>query len=111
ERLQVSEMRDGRKRRRVKVGGLRIGGKNEVVMERMRRRKRDDVEGRVGEIKGLGEGGWEMVGVGCGDEGGGKGIGDIKKGIWIGVVVEIDLDYKVGLKGIEGGFRMGWGRK
>ncbi|WP_420359696.1 flavodoxin-dependent (E)-4-hydroxy-3-methylbut-2-enyl-diphosphate synthase, partial [Bacillus altitudinis] len=73
------------------MGGLSIGGKNEVVIESMGRRKRDDVEGRVGEIKGLEEGGCEMVGVGWGDEGGGNGIGEIKKEIKIGVVVEIDF--------------------
>ncbi|WP_216830023.1 flavodoxin-dependent (E)-4-hydroxy-3-methylbut-2-enyl-diphosphate synthase [Alkalihalobacterium elongatum] len=89
--------------RPVKVGGLTIGGNNEVIIQSMTTTKTHDVEATVAEIHRLEEAGCQVVRVACPDMRAAEAISAIKARINIPLVVDIHFDYKLALKAIEGG--------
>lgn len=89
--------------RPVKVGGITIGGNNEVVIQSMTTTKTHDVEATVAEIHRLEESGCQVVRVACPDMRAAEAISAIKARINIPLVVDIHFDYKLALKAIEGG--------
>ncbi len=89
--------------RPVQVGGITIGGNNEVVIQSMTTTKTHDVEATVAEIKRLEEAGCQIVRVACPDMRAAEAISAIKARINIPLVVDIHFDYKLALKAIEGG--------
>ncbi|MDE5413934.1 flavodoxin-dependent (E)-4-hydroxy-3-methylbut-2-enyl-diphosphate synthase [Alkalihalobacterium chitinilyticum] len=89
--------------RPVTVGGITIGGNNEVVIQSMTTTKTHDVEATVAEIHRLEEAGCQVVRVACPDMRAAEAISAIKARINIPLVVDIHFDYKLALKAIEGG--------
>ncbi|WP_058302244.1 flavodoxin-dependent (E)-4-hydroxy-3-methylbut-2-enyl-diphosphate synthase [Gorillibacterium timonense] len=87
----------------VKVGGLTIGGSDQVVIQSMCTTKTADVEATVAEILRLEEAGCQLVRVTVNNEEAAEAIKEIKKRIHIPLVSDIHFDYRLALKAIENG--------
>lgn len=89
--------------RPVNVGGLIIGGNNEVAIQSMCTTKTADVEATVAEILRLEEAGCQLVRVTVNNEEAAAAIKEIKKQIHIPLVADIHFNYKLALMAIENG--------
>lgn len=89
--------------RPVQVGGITIGGNNEVVIQSMCTTKTADVEATVAEILRLEEAGCQIVRVTVNNEEAAAAIKEIKKRIHIPLVADIHFNYKLALLAIENG--------
>ncbi|MBY9079417.1 flavodoxin-dependent (E)-4-hydroxy-3-methylbut-2-enyl-diphosphate synthase [Paenibacillus sp. HN-1] len=89
--------------RPVNVGGITIGGNNEVVIQSMCTTKTADVEATVAEILRLEEAGCQIVRVTVNNEEAAAAIKEIKKRIHIPLVADIHFNYKLALLAIENG--------
>ena len=89
--------------RSVQVGNLTIGGNNHVVIQSMCNTKTKDVEATIKQINALQQAGCELVRVAVFDKEDAYAIKEIKKGIHIPLVADIDFDYKLALIAIESG--------
>jgi len=87
----------------VKVGSLKIGGNNPVVIQSMCNTDTKDVEKTVAQILALEEEGCELVRVAILDMEAASCIGAIKKQIHIPLVADIHFDYLLALKAMEEG--------
>lgn len=89
--------------RPVNVGGVIIGGNNEVAIQSMCTTKTADVEATVAEILRLEEAGCQLVRVTVNNEEAAAAIKEIKKQIHIPLVADIHFNYKLALMAIENG--------
>lgn len=89
--------------RPVKVGGLTIGGSNEVIIQSMCTTKTADVAATVAEIHRLEEAGCQIVRVTVNNKEAAEAIKEIKKQIHIPLVADIHFDYRLALMAIENG--------
>ncbi|NGM83593.1 flavodoxin-dependent (E)-4-hydroxy-3-methylbut-2-enyl-diphosphate synthase [Paenibacillus sp. 7124] len=89
--------------RPVNVGGITIGGNNEVVIQSMCTTKTADVEATVAEILRLEEAGCQVVRVTVNNEEAAAAIKEIKQRIHIPLVADIHFNYKLALQAIENG--------
>ncbi|WP_341348359.1 flavodoxin-dependent (E)-4-hydroxy-3-methylbut-2-enyl-diphosphate synthase [Paenibacillus sp. FSL H3-0469] len=89
--------------RPVNVGGVIIGGNNEVAIQSMCTTKTADVEATVAEILRLEEAGCQLVRVTVNNEEAAAAIKEIKKQIHIPLVADIHFNYKLALLAIENG--------
>ncbi|MFP4979281.1 flavodoxin-dependent (E)-4-hydroxy-3-methylbut-2-enyl-diphosphate synthase [Paenibacillus sp. CN-4] len=89
--------------RPVNVGGVIIGGNNEVAIQSMCTTKTADVEATVAEILRLEEAGCQLVRVTVNNEEAAAAIKEIKKRIHIPLVADIHFNYKLALLAIENG--------
>ncbi|WP_179036762.1 flavodoxin-dependent (E)-4-hydroxy-3-methylbut-2-enyl-diphosphate synthase [Paenibacillus sp. URB8-2] len=89
--------------RPVNVGGITIGGNNEVVIQSMCTTKTADVEATVAEILRLEEAGCQLVRVTVNNEEAAAAIKEIKQQIHIPLVADIHFNYKLALLAIENG--------
>ncbi|AIQ14110.1 flavodoxin-dependent (E)-4-hydroxy-3-methylbut-2-enyl-diphosphate synthase [Paenibacillus durus] len=89
--------------RPVNVGGITIGGNNEVVIQSMCTTKTADVEATVAEILRLEEAGCQLVRVTVNNEEAAAAIKEIKERIHIPLVADIHFNYKLALLAIENG--------
>ncbi|NJJ41625.1 flavodoxin-dependent (E)-4-hydroxy-3-methylbut-2-enyl-diphosphate synthase [Paenibacillus apii] len=89
--------------RPVNVGGITIGGNNEVVIQSMCTTKTADVEATVAEILRLEEAGCQAVRVTVNNEEAAAAIKEIKQRIHIPLVADIHFNYKLALQAIENG--------
>ncbi|QWU15136.1 4-hydroxy-3-methylbut-2-en-1-yl diphosphate synthase [Paenibacillus sophorae] len=89
--------------RPVNVGGITIGGNNEVVIQSMCTTKTADVEATVAEILRLEEAGCQLVRVTVNNEEAAAAIKEIKQRIHIPLVADIHFNYKLALLAIENG--------
>ncbi|MDT3428855.1 (E)-4-hydroxy-3-methylbut-2-enyl-diphosphate synthase [Paenibacillus forsythiae] len=89
--------------RPVNVGGITIGGNNEVVIQSMCTTKTADVEATVAEILRLEEAGCQVVRVTVNNEEAAAAIKEIKQRIHIPLVADIHFNYKLALLAIENG--------
>lgn len=87
----------------VKVGGLTIGGSDEVIIQSMCTTKTADVEATVNEILRLEEAGCQIVRVTVNNKEAADAIKEIKKRIHIPLVADIHFDYRLALAAIENG--------
>src|SRR5690606_7161752 len=87
----------------VRVGGLTIGGSNEVIIQSMCTTKMADVEATVAEILRLEEAGCQIVRVTVNNKEAADAIREIKKRIHIPLVADIHFDYRLALAAIENG--------
>jgi len=87
----------------VKIGKLKIGGNNPIIVQSMCNTDTRDVKKTVKQILALEKEGCEMVRVAVPDMVAAKAIGKIKKQIHIPLVADIHFDYKLALEAIRQG--------
>lgn len=89
--------------KKVKVGSITIGGKNNVVIQSMCNTKTSDYKNTIKQIKELETAGCELVRVTVPDIDSANAIDKIKSKISIPLVADIHFDYKLALMAIERG--------
>lgn len=89
--------------RKIKVGNVQIGGKDEVIIQSMTNTKTKDVNNTVKQILDLENAGCQIIRVACLDIEDAKSIKQIKQQIHIPIVADIHFDYRIALQAIESG--------
>lgn len=89
--------------KRIKVGNVEIGGKNNVIIQSMTNTKTKNVDDTVNQILKLEDAGCQIVRVACLDINDAKAIKMIKNKINIPIVADIHYDYRIALQAIESG--------
>lgn len=89
--------------KKIFVGGVQIGGQNNVVIQSMTNTFTKDIKKTIEQIKKLEEVGCEIVRVACLDEEDARSIGKIKNHINIPIVADIHFDYRIALEAIKNG--------
>ena len=89
--------------RKIKVGNLEIGGKNEVIIQSMCNTKTKDIDSTVKQILELEKVGCQIIRVACLDLEDAKAIKKIKERIHIPIVADIHFDYKIAIEAIDAG--------
>ena len=92
-----------RKARVVKVGSVKIGGKNPVVIQSMAKTDTRDVRATIRQIHALERAGCEIVRVAVKDMEAACAIKKIKKQIRVPLVADIHFDYRLALESIRNG--------
>ena len=87
----------------IKVGNVKIGGENKVIIQSMCNTKTKDIENTVKQILELEQAGCQIIRVACLDLEDAKAIKKIKTQIHIPIVADIHFDYKIALEAIEAG--------
>ena len=89
--------------REVKIGSLKMGGTNPIIIQSMCNTDTRDVEATVAQILALEKAGCELVRVAIPDMAAADAVGEIKKRIHIPLVADIHFDYRLALAAIESG--------
>ena len=89
--------------RKIMVGDVQIGGKDEVIIQSMTNTKTKDVNSTVKQILDLENAGCQIIRVACLDIEDAKAIKQIKQQIHIPIVADIQFDYRIALQAIESG--------
>ena len=89
--------------RKIKVGNVQFGGKDEVIIQSMTNTKTKDVNNTVKQILDLENAGCQIIRVACLDIKDAKSIKQIKQQIHIPIVADIHFDYRIALQAIESG--------
>lgn len=92
-----------RKSREIRVGSLKLGGKNKIIIQSMTNTPTTDVEATVKQIKELEKVGCELVRVTINNKEAAESIKEIKKHIGIPLVADIHFDYRLALLAMENG--------
>ena len=87
--------------REVKIGSLKMGGTNPIIIQSMCNTDTRDVEATVAQILALEKAGCELVRVAIPDMAAADAVGEIKKRIHIPLVADIHFDYRLALRVIE----------
>ena len=96
-------MKKRKKKKKINVGNVQIGGQNKVVIQSMCNTKTKDVDSTVKQILELEQAGCEIIRVACLDIEDAKAIKEIKEKIHIPIVADIHFDYKIALEAIKAG--------
>lgn len=89
--------------RKIMVGNVQIGGKDEVIIQSMTNTKTKDVNNTIKQILDLENAGCQIIRVACLDIEDAKSIKQIKQQIHIPIVADIHFDYRIALQAIESG--------
>ena len=89
--------------RSINVGGIQIGGNNNVVIQSMTNTHTKDVEATVAQIKELTVAGCQIVRMAIMDKEDAMAIKEIKKQVSIPLVADIHFDYRLALLAAENG--------
>ena len=89
--------------RKIRVGGVPLGGGAPVTIQSMCNTRTDDVAATVAQIPRLGAGGCRIVRGGGPDMAAARAVGKIKESISIPLVVDIHFDYKLALECVAAG--------
>jgi (E)-4-hydroxy-3-methylbut-2-enyl-diphosphate synthase len=89
--------------RKIMVGDVQIGGKDQVIIQSMTNTKTKDVNSTVKQILDLENAGCQIIRVACLDIEDAKAIKQIKQQIHIPIVADIHFDYRIALQAIESG--------
>jgi len=92
-----------RKTREIKIGRVKIGGKNPIAVQSMCNTDTRNVKATVRQIKELEEVGCEIIRVAVPDMVAAKELGKIKKQIKIPLVADIHFDYLLALEAVDQG--------
>lgn len=92
-----------KKTKEIKVGNLKIGGNNPIIIQSMTNTSTSDVEKTVKQIKELEKKGCQLVRVTINNIEAARAIKEIKRNISIPLVADIHFDYKLALLAIENG--------
>ena len=87
--------------REVKIGSLKMGGTNPIIIQSMCNTDTRDVEATVAQILALEKAGCELVRVAIPDMAAADAVGEIKKRIHIPLVADIHFDYRLALRVIR----------
>ncbi|MBQ3437079.1 MAG: flavodoxin-dependent (E)-4-hydroxy-3-methylbut-2-enyl-diphosphate synthase [Fusobacterium sp.] len=87
----------------VKVGNIKIGGNNKIVIQSMTNTNTADSQATINQIKELEKAGCQLVRVTVNNLKAAESIKEIKKNINIPLVADIHFDYKLALLAIENG--------
>lgn len=89
--------------RTINVGGVLIGGNNKISVQSMTNTRTSDVESTVAQIKRLENAGCDIIRSAVSSIEDAKAIKEIKKGISIPIIADIQYDYKLALEAIKYG--------
>ena len=89
--------------KKVSVGGVVIGGSNNVVIQSMTNTRTEDVEATVTQILELEKAGCELIRCTVPTMEAAKAISEIKKRIHIPLIADIHFDYRLAIAAIENG--------
>lgn len=92
-----------RSAKEVKVGHVRVGGSNPIVVQSMTNTATHDIEATVAQIKRLEEAGCEIVRVAVPDMAAAPCLGEIRSRACIPLVADIHFDHRLALRAIEAG--------
>lgn len=92
-----------RKSRRVKVGGLFIGGGERITVQSMLNRPASDIEGSVRQAVELEKAGCDIIRAAVPDMSAVKLIEKLKENLTVPVVADIHFDYRLALESLEAG--------
>lgn len=92
-----------RKTRVVKVGNLKIGGNNPIIIQSMTNTNSADVEATVKQINALEKAGCQLVRMTINNIKAAEAIKEIKKRVNLPLVADIHFDYRLALLAIENG--------
>ena len=92
-----------RKSRRVKVGGLFIGGGERITVQSMLNRPASDIEGSVRQAIALEKAGCDIIRAAVPDIAAVKLIEKLKENLTVPVVADIHFDYRLALESLEAG--------
>lgn len=92
-----------RKSRRVKVGGLFIGGEERITVQSMLNRPASDIEGSVRQAVELEKAGCDIIRAAVPDMSAVKLIEKLKENLTVPVVADIHFDYRLALESLEAG--------
>lgn len=89
--------------KKVKIGGLYIGGGYPVAIQSMTKTRTTDISSTVEQIKMLESAGCELVRVAVPDFESAQALKEIKKHISIPLIADIHFDYKLAIAAVEAG--------
>jgi len=92
-----------RKTREIKVGHLKIGGDNPILIQSMTNTDTKDSKATIDQIKRLEKAGCEIIRVSVPDEESALSLKEIKKNINIPLVADIHFDWKMAIESIKNG--------
>lgn len=92
-----------RKSREIKIGNLKLGGENKIIIQSMTNTPTSDIKKTVEQIKELEKAGCELIRVTVNNEEAAKSIREIKKHITIPIVADIHFDYRLALLALDNG--------
>lgn len=89
--------------KKIKIGGLYIGGGEKIAVQSMCNVKTSNVEKVVNQINALQKNGCDIVRIAIKDEEDANAIKLIKKEVFVPLVADIHFDYRLAIKSIENG--------
>ncbi|MDR1018195.1 MAG: flavodoxin-dependent (E)-4-hydroxy-3-methylbut-2-enyl-diphosphate synthase [Lachnospiraceae bacterium] len=87
----------------IKIGNIKIGGGNPIVIQSMTNTKTSDIDGTVNQILELEKAGCQLIRCAIPDEEAAMAIPQIKSRIYIPIVADIHFDYRLALLAIANG--------
>lgn len=107
ERFESSLPRDKkitrRESREIKIGNVKIGGKNPIAIQSMTKTETKDYEKTIEQIYSLAEAGCELVRIALPDLSSCKSLSKIKEKSPIPIIADIHFNYKIALSAIDCG--------
>ncbi len=97
-------MRERRKTKEVKIGGLAIGGTHEIAIQSMLNVPALDIAGNVEQAKRLEEAGCQIIRLAVPEMGAVKTVEAIKNAVGIPLVADIHFDYRLALESAAPGW-------
>ncbi len=92
-----------RRTRVVRIGGVRIGGSNPVVVQSMTSTLTSDVRATLRQVRALARAGSEIVRVSVPDQASARALKKIVAGSPVPLVADIHFDYRLALESLEAG--------
>lgn len=89
--------------RTINIGGVLIGGENQVTVQSMTNTKTHDIKSTVEQIKKLEEAGCDIVRLAIPDASAAQALPAIKKEVGIPLIADIHFDYRLALMAMENG--------
>ena len=87
----------------VKIGDIKIGGKNPVAVQSMLNKEAHDIEGNVAQALALEKAGCQIIRLAVPDEDAVKTVSALKEALKIPVVADIHFDYRLALLSADAG--------
>ena len=89
--------------REVRIGQLKLGGGNPILVQSMTNTDTRDVQATLGQIRALADAGCDLVRVSVYDEACAEAVRDLTDGSPVPLVADIHFDYRLAVKAMENG--------